>query len=147
MTKEIKTYTYKPVEAKTRNILRRLTDLDAFRTDMQHYRSVASIVAADGYNNISAEQFANWYHHPNARLPKQPENDFKYNSPSSMLDGILEKVGKSWGTDLSPQQCAGIETLSQLFAEKFDLPKIKFADVNTHNELYVMQEVEDSKWN
>lgn len=70
-----------------------------------------------------------WFTEPNSKLPKLKERGTGYNSPKTWSEGICDKLNQApGGRDLSPVQCAGIETLSKMMAERYDIPCIEFRD-------------------
>ena len=74
-------------------------------------------------------EFTEWFNRANDRLPKQPQQNNQHNSPKSFAVGIIDKLEQSTSRrDLSPKQCTGIEELSDMLSDMFDLPQIRFVE-------------------
>ena len=77
-------------------------------------------------------EFKQWFNKPNDNLPRQPLVGNQYNSPKTFCEGILAKLEQDpKRRDLSPRQCEGIEQLTKLMSEIYDIPNIVFAEHST----------------
>ena len=76
--------------------------------------------------------FREWFTASNARLPKQPRERFKHNSPKTFCEGVVAKLNQAQNRrDLSPQVCVAIEELTEMMAGLFDVPVVKFKEKGT----------------
>ncbi len=77
-------------------------------------------------------EFAEWFNLPNKALPKLRDQGQGYNTAWTWTDGIISKLNQAPNRrDLSPQQCDGIEALSQQISEMYDdCPDIRFLDAS-----------------
>jgi hypothetical protein len=76
-------------------------------------------------------EFKTWFNQANDRLPKQPQHNNQHNTPKSFAQGIIDKLAQPLNRrDLSPKQCQGIEELSNMLSEIFELPQIKFVEAH-----------------
>ncbi len=123
MTKQ--TIYYKPqIGRDTKAVLREIST-----ADQNHIKKVM-----DCYRQLAITdprpEFGQWFDMPNKDLPKQTAHNNQPNSPRTFCDGIIDKLNQApHRRDLSPRQCAGIETLSREISEMFDdCPYIVFAD-------------------
>jgi hypothetical protein len=70
-----------------------------------------------------------WFTEPNVKLPKLKERGSGHNSPLSWSQGVCDKLNQAPGSrDLSPKHIDGIEALSLMMSEIYDIPNIKFQD-------------------
>jgi hypothetical protein len=69
---------------------------------------------------------------PTKHIPKMTVNEqlkqFRSQSPREYLEGFMEKINRTWGTDLSKKQLDGFYNLHTWFVEQFDLDEILFCD-------------------
>ena len=74
--------------------------------------------------------FGQWFNEPNTKLPKFKDKGMGHNSPRTWCDGILDKLNQASNRrDLSPVQCSGIGTLSELIEQMYEenqSPILKF---------------------
>lgn len=107
----------------TKDILRTISDKDQawIKTVMLGYLVLEQ---AD-----PRPEFHTWFNDENPRLPKQPQQNNQFNSPKSFALGIIDKLEQAPSRrDLSPKQCAGIEALSDMLSDMFELPQIRFIE-------------------
>jgi hypothetical protein len=73
--------------------------------------------------------FREWFNKANEHLPKQPKVGNQHNTPKSFAEGILAKLEQDpKRRDLSPKQCEGIEQLTKMMSEIYDIPNIVFIE-------------------
>lgn len=74
-------------------------------------------------------EFKQWFNKANDKLLRQPKVNNEFNSPRSFSQGIIDKLEQdSKHRDLSPKQCQGIEELSKLMSEIYEIPNIVFEE-------------------
>jgi hypothetical protein len=139
-------FKYTERDANTRQPLRRVKDIDGLRGLLELYAHLAEESATNGYNNMTAKDLKTFWTSPYPLLPLKTPTGVNWNtkervtaslpqSPAEFLDGMLEKVNRVRGNDLSPRQCEGTETLSVLLSEIFNIPTIKFVEYGAPPEL------------
>jgi hypothetical protein len=118
------TITYKKrIGVNTKDVLRtiKLEDQHWLKTVMLGYLCLES---AD-----PRADFKIWFNKPNDKLPRQPLVGNAHNSPKSFAEGILAKLEQDpKRRDLSPKQCEGLEQLSMLMSDIYDIPRIVFEE-------------------
>jgi hypothetical protein len=94
--------------------------------------------SVEGYDGIAARDIRHWYTAPNERLPRKSEGNTRlkggyapktYQSIFEWLEGMLEKVARTTGRDLSPRQCEGTTEVARQLNEVFNTPLLEFKDI------------------
>jgi len=118
------TITYKKrVGVNTKDTLRTVKDPD------QHWLKTVMLGYLCLENTDPRPEFKQWFNKPNDKLPRQPMMNNQYNTPKSFAEGILAKLEQDpKRRDLSPRQCDGIEELSQLMSDIYEIPRIVFEE-------------------
>jgi len=118
------TITYKQrTGVTTKDVLRTINDID------QHWLKTVML----GYLCLESVEprpiFKEWFNKPNEKLPRQPLVGNQHNSPKSFCEGILAKLEQDpKRRDLSPKQCIGIEELTKMMSEIYEIPNIVFVE-------------------
>lgn len=120
--KEIITYKQR-TGVTTKDILRTI------KPDDQHWLKTVML----GYLCLEGVEprplFKQWFNTPNEALPKQPLVGNAYNTPKSFAEGILAKLEQAPNRrDLSPKQCSGIEQLTKMMNQIYEIPCIVFIE-------------------
>lgn len=72
------------------------------------------------------------WNEPSKSIPKMTLNEklkqYRYQSPREYLQGFMEKINRTWGTDLSKKQMDGWYNLHSWFRAEFDTEEILFCD-------------------
>lgn len=116
------TITYKNrIGVNTKDVLRTINNAD------QHWLKTVML----GYLCLESadprQDFKTWFTRANEHLPRQPMAGNQHNSPKSFCEGILAKLEQDVKRrDLSPKQCEGIENLTKMMSEIYDIPRISF---------------------
>ncbi len=132
-------FVYTQRDANTRQPLRRIKDLTGLKTLLEQYWQLMETVSADGYYPYDAGDIRAYWTMPHLGLPKRTPEGVDWRdrtqqtasqpqSPRQFLEGMIEKVSRRQGNDLSPRQCEGTELLSAQLAELFNIPNIEFVD-------------------
>lgn len=133
-------FKYTELSANTRQPLRRIKDLQDLRLLLQAYWDLMETATVNGYYPFDAGDLRAYWTMPHAHLPKRTPDGVNYldrtkqtaaipQTPRQFLEGMLEKVNRLQGNDLSPRQCEGVEQLSKELAELFNIPNIVFQDI------------------
>ena len=133
------TFYYKPKAGLNTNaVLREVRNIDVLKELLIHYALLLQQASIDGYDGISAAEIKQWYTSPNEHLPKKSDGNIRlkggyspqsYQSTFEWLEGMLEKVSRQKGTDLSPRQCEGTEMVSKQLHVIFNTPLLEFKDI------------------
>ena len=135
-------FKYTERKANTRDPLRRVKDLESLRELLNLYATLIETSVKTGHNDYTAQDLYKIWTSAYDILPRKTPigvnpNDKTRNTarlpqtPKEFLDGMLEKVNRMQGTDLSPRQCQGTEILSEMLAVVYDIPTIKFVEVGS----------------
>jgi hypothetical protein len=120
--KEIITYKQRS-GVTTKDILRTINDKDQrwLKTVMLGYLCLEGIEPRP--------LFKQWFNAANLALPKQPMVGNQHNSPKTFAEGILAKLEQAPNRrDLSPKQCSGIEELTKMMNQIYEIPYIVFIE-------------------
>ena len=120
----IETIIYKKrLGVQTKDVLRTINEQD------QHWLKTVFLGYLVLENTDPRADFKVWFNRANEQLLRQPLVGNAFNSPKTFAEGILEKLEQApKRRDLSPKQCEGIEVLSILMNEIYDIPVIKFVE-------------------
>jgi len=132
-------FKYTERSANTRQPLRRIKDLQSLKELLNNYWELMETTSAEGYYPFDARDLRAYWTMPHANLPKKSPQGADWRdrasqtaslpqTPREFLEGMIEKVSRTHGNDLSPRQCEGTEQLSKELAELFNIPNIVFVD-------------------
>lgn len=109
----------------TRDVLRRpiTRDMDNLRDQVQTWWLVMEHESDPELKQV-------WLEPTNALVKKTvvPGKKWAKQSPREFVEGVLEKINRQRGTDLSGKVCDSITAFSQWFSEHYDRPMIVFVD-------------------
>lgn len=112
----------------TKDVLRSVNEQD------QHWLKTVMLGYLVLENTDPRPEFKQWFNTSNDKLPRQPLVGNKHNSPKTFAEGILAKLEQdAKRRDLSPKQCEGIEVLSSLMSDIYEIPNIKFTERGHQN--------------
>lgn len=134
---------YRELTVNSTGKLHEITNMPLLKQIISDYMDLLLLVAQEGWEEISPEQYQDWITRPCKELPKASvgntrERDgyrpIRYQSIGEWLSGIHEKITRPRGNDLSTSQMKGIETLSEMLKDHFMIPSIKFKSWETRFE-------------
>ena len=112
----------------TKDVLRSINEQD------QHWLKTVILGYLVLENADPRPEFKQWFNKPNDKLPRQPLVGNQFNSPKTFCQGILAKLEQDpKRRDLSPRQCEGIETLTSLMSDIYEIPYIRFVQRGHQN--------------
>jgi hypothetical protein len=130
---------YKPrAGLNTNSVLREIRNIEALQELLIYYSMLLELASRGGFDGIEAEDIKHWYTSANENLPKRSDGNIRkqgayvprfHQSIKQWLEGMLEKVSRPTGKDLSPYQCLGTEKMSEQISIVFNTPIIEFTDI------------------
>lgn len=121
--------TYNNLEGRnTKDVLRRLTT-----SSMDKLREETDLMWKIMESRECKEdpEYSEIWNKPTQAVPKKtviPNKKYTLQSPREYLEGFMEKINRSRGTDLSPKQMDGFYNLHSWFVQEFEFEEILFCD-------------------